>query len=227
MCVIANTCAGWACLGAVLTLLFSTPIVCFLKFIWRVDRINWPLPLQLLLQLRLKKLLMKFLLSPWSWWLMRCVSHLKLLLGSCHSYCRLQCRNYDRDQLRRAELFLCTQLHWCLRPSSIKHFLECMMRHPSGQIDALNEWVQLSRLSVKLCICNTFFHKFAGPSEFLQWSFQTCVSWTNFALNTPHLHLLQDLFIAPANCSSKVSAALCGPMMMLPAQAIQKSVWCP
>lgn len=58
---------------------------------------------------------------------------------STASYYTFQCRNYDRDQLRRAELFLCTQLQWCLRPSSIKHFLECMMRHPNGHIDPLNE----------------------------------------------------------------------------------------
>jgi hypothetical protein len=76
-----------------------------------------------------------------------------------------QCRNYDRDQLRRAELFLCSQLHWCLRPSSIKHFLECMMRHPSGQIDPLNEYVTflhvnlffVTRMQSRSSFCNGHF----------------------------------------------------------------------
>jgi hypothetical protein len=88
------------------------------------------------------------------------------------------------------------------------------MRHPSGQIDPLNEYAVY--LHFKLC----FHDAFSGLLEFLLWSFQMFASLTNFALNTLLLHSLQDLSFVPANCSSKVSAALFGPMKTKPALAI-------
>ena len=89
------------------------------------------------------------------------------------------------------------------------------MRHPSGQIDPLNEYAVY--LHFKLC----FHDAFSGLLEFLLWSFQMFALSTNFVLNIPLPHLLQDLFTALANCSSKVSASLCGLMETLIARATQ------
>jgi hypothetical protein len=89
-----------------------------------------------------------------------------------------------------------------------------MMRHPTGQIDPLNEYAVFSAFE------RCFLDAFAGPLEFLLWSLQMFALLTNFALNILLLPLLQDLSIVPANCSSKVSAALFGPMKTKPALAI-------
>ena len=88
------------------------------------------------------------------------------------------------------------------------------MRHPTGQIDPLNEYAVFSAFE------RCFLDAFAGPLEFLLWSFQMFALLTNFASSILLLHSPQDLFIAPANCSSKISAVPCGPMMTLPALAM-------
>lgn len=87
------------------------------------------------------------------------------------------------------------------------------MRHPTGQIDPLNEYAVFSAFE------RCFLDDFAGMLEFLQWSFKMFALLTNFALNILLLPSLQDLSIVPANCSSKVSAVLCGRMKTLLARA--------
>ena len=81
------------------------------------------------------------------------------------------------------------------------------MRHPTGQIDPLNEYAVFSAFE------RCFLDAFAGPLEFLLWSFQMFALLTNFALN---ILLLPILSIVPRIVLQKFQPQLTKPALAIP-----------